>query len=148
MSLKFPRALYIDGEWVQPQSVAVEAIVNPATEDVFALAPVGGMREVDAAIGAARQAFDKGPWPTLSGKERATALQAFYDALWRRREEIYELIRVEAGATQSNIKALQFGIAMQHARFFIDICTRDPVTSLPTVLTPNAAGGKTLGAGV
>jgi acyl-CoA reductase-like NAD-dependent aldehyde dehydrogenase len=68
--------------------------------------------------------------------------------LFRRREEICRLIRLEAGATQANINALQFGIAMKHAQFFIDICSRDPATSLPIVLTPNATGGKTLGGGV
>jgi aldehyde dehydrogenase (NAD+) len=68
MSWKFPRALYIDGEWVQPQSAAVEPIINPATEEVIALAPVGGMPELDAGIAAARKAFDSGPWPTLAGR--------------------------------------------------------------------------------
>lgn len=148
MPLKFPQSLYIGGEWLRPQSVAVEPIINPATEEVIAEAPVGGMLEVEASIAAARAAFDAGPWPVMSGKERAARLQAFYDALSRRREEICELIRIEAGATQGNIKALQFGIAMQHAQFFVDICPRDPATSLPTVLTPNAAGGRTLGGGV
>jgi aldehyde dehydrogenase (NAD+) len=146
--MKLPQSLYIGGEWANPQSAAVEPIINPATEEPIGLAPIGGLREMDAAIAAARQAFDAGPWPTLSGRERATKLQTFYDALVRRREEICHLIRIEAGATQANVNALQFGVAMKHAQFFIDICTRDPAESLPTVLTPNAAGGKTLGAGV
>jgi len=146
--MQFPRGLYIDGEWMEPQARVVESIINPATEESIALAPVGGSPEADAGIAAARKAFDRGPWPALSGRERAAKLQAFHDALWRRREEIGKLIRLEAGATQGNINALQFGMAMQHARFFIEICPRDPATSLPTLITPNAAGGKTLGAGV
>lgn len=145
---KYATRLYIDAEWVEPAAGELEPIPNPATEEIIAHAPVGGIGEADAAIAAAREAFDKGPWPLMSAKERAAKLQTFYDALWERREEICDLIRQEAGATQGNIKAIQFGTAMRHAQYFIDICVRDPVTSLPIMLTPNAAGQTTLGGGV
>ena len=146
--LKNPRALYINAEWITPPSDAVEAVVNPATEEVIGLAPVGGAVEVDAALAAAREAFDKGPWPRMSGRERAAKLQDLHAVLMRRAPEICALIVAEAGATQAIARFLQFGIPMKHAQYFIDICGRDPVTPLPVEITPGPTGTKTVGAGV
>ena len=62
--------LYIAGSWVAPGG-GREAVVNPASEEIIAQAPIAGMDQVDAAIAAARDAFDNGPWPRLSMDERA-----------------------------------------------------------------------------
>ena len=54
----------------------------------------------------------------------------------------------EAGATTHIVRGLQFGIAMTHAQYFIDICTRSAATSLPVAINPMPSGTKVLGAGV
>ena len=102
--ITLPNGLFIDGEWGLPAGGEVEEVAKPATETVIGLAPVGGLREVDAAIAAARRAFNKGPWPRLKGRERRAALQAFHDAIMRRATQIKELITVEAGVTRSSSK--------------------------------------------
>jgi aldehyde dehydrogenase (NAD+) len=56
-------ALYIDGRWVDPESGRYDDI-SPATEAAIAKAPDASLADVDAAISAARRAFDSGPWPT------------------------------------------------------------------------------------
>jgi acyl-CoA reductase-like NAD-dependent aldehyde dehydrogenase len=145
-NLMYPDALFIDGRWARTSDG--EEVINPATEAVIGVAPVGGAMEVEAAIAAARHAFDKGGWATMPARERRVKLQAFYDALMRRADDIKALITAEAGATAFVIKALQFTAAMQHAQYFIDICERDPVTPLPLDINPMPNGTKWLGAGV
>ncbi len=54
--------LYIDGRWVAGDQPS-EAVLNPATEAVIGHAPVGGVTLAEAAVAAARRAFDSGPWP-------------------------------------------------------------------------------------
>jgi acyl-CoA reductase-like NAD-dependent aldehyde dehydrogenase len=139
-------SLFVGGEWIP--AADCEPVLNPATEEPIGLAPVGGRAEAEAAISAAREAFDGGVWPRLSGKERAAVLQRMHDALMRRRDDICALIMAEAGATAALARALQFAIPMKHAQYFIDICGRDPVTPLPVELTPAFDGRTTLGAGV
>lgn len=146
--LKNARSLYIDGQWVPTPADAVEAVINPATEDEIALAPVGGVQEAEAALAAARTAFDKGVWPRMSPRERSTMLQRFIDALKRREAEIKNLIVAEAGSTRALVDGLQFGIAMRHAQHCVNICERNPVTPLSPVLTPNAMGTTTLGSSI
>jgi aldehyde dehydrogenase (NAD+) len=145
-SQTLPEGLYIDAEWVSVPKDAREPILNPATEDLIAMAPVGRRAEAEAAIAAARQAFDRGPWPRLSGKERAAKLQAFVDALRAREDSIKDLIRREAGATVM-AQYVQFTIPLAHAQHFIDLCVRGNVRGLPTEVNPTASGIKLLGAG-
>jgi len=146
MSFDLPTAVFIGGAWVTPAGGNTEPVVNPATEALIGLAPVAGKIEAEAALSAARQAFDHGPWPRLSGRERAVYMQSFLDALKRREAWLRKLITAEAGATQVSQFA-QYDLPIQHAQFFVDICTRDPVRGLPPAVNPTAMGTKMLGAG-
>jgi acyl-CoA reductase-like NAD-dependent aldehyde dehydrogenase len=140
--------LYIGAQWIPPSSGEQAAVLNPATEEVIGHAPVGSMAEVDAALTVARDAFDRGPWPRLSRHERARKLQAFHGALARRRDEICSLIVAETGCPISLTQFAQYGLPMQHLQYYIDVSTRDPVSSLPVEVVPDMRGGKTLGGGV
>jgi betaine-aldehyde dehydrogenase len=80
--------LFIGGAWVAPVRGGSFAVVNPATEEVFAHAPAGTAEDIDLAVTAARKAFDEGPWPRLSGAERARHLRAIADLITERREEL------------------------------------------------------------
>ena len=144
--LRHEKSLFINGEWVR--TADAEAIINPANETIIGEAPVGAKADVEAALAAAREAFDHGPWPRLPAKARQAKLTEFLDAIERRKDEIIRLIVVEAGATQMLANVLQYGIPMQHARHMVAISTRPAVTPLPVETTPNARGTITLGAGV
>jgi acyl-CoA reductase-like NAD-dependent aldehyde dehydrogenase len=147
-TLKYPGTLYIGAEWVSVPKDALDPVLNPATEECIALAPVGSCRDAEQAIAAARHAFDHGPWPRLSARERQSKLQAFHDAIMARADEICALIVAEAGSTQMLARFLQFGVPMKHAQYYIDICTRDAATSLPVELVPTGGPITMLGGGV
>ncbi|OMB99181.1 aldehyde dehydrogenase family protein [Mycobacterium colombiense] len=90
--------VYIDGNWVEPDTGRYD-VTNPATEQVIASAPDAGVAQVEHAIGAARAAFDSGPWPMVDPAERSRCLQQLSDALLARAEEIYALAQAEWGCT-------------------------------------------------
>jgi len=144
----YQQALYINGEWVTPASGEREPVISPATEAVIGTAPVGARPEVEAAIASARRAFDQGPWPRMAARERAARLQAFHDALARRRAEICALIVAETGCPITLTQFAQYGLPMQHLQYYVDASVRDPVAPLPVEVVPSMHGGKTLGSGV
>lgn len=146
MIVKHPRALYIGGEWVRVDQV--EPVLNPATETLLEEAAVGNVVHARAAIAAARQAFDQGPWPKLPVDLRQAKLSAFLDAMERRSEEIIALIVAEAGATRLTAEFGQFRVPMQHARHMVKIASRPAVTPLPVEVSPTFAGSLVLSAGV
>ncbi|MGZ4175577.1 MAG: 5-carboxymethyl-2-hydroxymuconate semialdehyde dehydrogenase [Solirubrobacteraceae bacterium] len=66
---------YIDGRFQASAGAETFESLNPATNEVLALAAAGEAADVDRAVLAARRAFDEGPWPRLKASERAAALR-------------------------------------------------------------------------
>jgi aldehyde dehydrogenase (NAD+) len=91
---------FIGGDFVPAKGTEVIEVISPATEEVVGHVPVALPEEVDAAVDAAREAFDHGPWPRLSVAERAAHLRRFVDALETRREQALVLQTLEMGATR------------------------------------------------
>ena len=58
------RPMFIGGKWVAAQSGQEMKALNPATGEVLATVPRGGTADVDAAVAAARAAFE-GPWSKI-----------------------------------------------------------------------------------
>ncbi len=89
--------LFIDGEWVPAASGATIALINPATEEVFHHVAAAGPADIDAAVGAARRAFDTGPWPKMAGTERALILHAMATEIEARAKELAKLEVLDNG---------------------------------------------------
>jgi 5-carboxymethyl-2-hydroxymuconic-semialdehyde dehydrogenase len=83
---------YIGGAFVESFDGRTFETLNPATNEVLAEAADGGQREIDAAVAAARKAFDEGPWPRMSAAQRASALR---DVATLLRENAAEFIEAE-----------------------------------------------------
>jgi gamma-glutamyl-gamma-aminobutyraldehyde dehydrogenase len=72
-------------------------VVSPRDGRVLAEVADGGAAEVDAAVAAARRAFDTGPWPRLAPVQRGRALLRLADLLEQRREELALTVSLEMG---------------------------------------------------
>ena len=90
--------LFIGGAWVEPSSDAVIDVIDPATEERFLRVPAASAADVARAVAAARDAFDRGPWPTLSHAERADYLRQLGKAVADRAEDLGQIWPRESGA--------------------------------------------------
>ena len=91
------RGLFIGGRWTTAADGAVYSTVNPADGTVTTQVADGSAAEIDAAVRAARRAFDAGPWPRMSGHERARILLAAADLIERDAEELAYLDTIDMG---------------------------------------------------
>ena len=57
--------LFIGGHWRKPSTEQRLTVISPHSEEPIGEAPAATPADVDAAVAAARQAFDHGPWPRL-----------------------------------------------------------------------------------
>ena len=89
--------LFIDGRWVKPLNGGSFPIINPATEEVVHHGPAGTAEDVDFAVKAARKAFDHGPWPRMSGSERALYLRAIATGIRNGFKELAKLETIDNG---------------------------------------------------
>src|SRR5664279_5520703 len=92
--------LLIDGKLVPAASGAVYDNVNPATEEVIGVVADGGSADMDAAIGAARRAFDLGIWSTDLAL-RLRCLRQLQDAFVRHADELRATTVAEVGCPVS-----------------------------------------------
>src|SRR5260370_19123387 len=80
--------LYIDGRWAAPASAERIRVTEAATEEHLGSVPAATERDVDAAVGAARKAFDDPEgWATWSPARRGGVLERFAAALEARGAE-------------------------------------------------------------
>ena len=112
------RRLLIDGQLVETERTL--ASLNPATGQVYGYAPEAGIAETDAAVAAARRAFDTTTWSTDSAF-RARCLDQLYTALRDNVEELRELTIAEVGATRQLTQGNQLEIPFEIVRYYADL---------------------------
>jgi len=88
---------YINGAWAKPLSNETFATINPATEQVICHIPAGNKQDIDAAVNAARTAFDKGEWSSYSGTQRAVYLDKIASIISDRVDELAKLEVMDNG---------------------------------------------------
>ncbi|MCT9137627.1 aldehyde dehydrogenase [Streptomyces violarus] len=82
--LGHPGEIYVGGAWVSPAGGGRIEVVSPSTEEVLITVAEATEPDMDAAVAAARAAFDQGPWTRLSYPERAEYLRRLAAALRER----------------------------------------------------------------
>src|SRR6202048_5155969 len=92
-----PDRFYIGGEWVTPSSADLIDVIQAATEDVWVRIAAARTADVSRAVAAARQAFDRGPWPRMTHAERGEYLRAIAAGLRERAEDLSYIWSSEMG---------------------------------------------------
>ncbi len=99
--LKHADKLFIDGRWTAPAKGGRIELVSPHTERICGVVAEATEADMDAAVAAARQAFDRGPWPRLSPADRAAALRRLGAELGARSAELAAAWTEQVGALAS-----------------------------------------------
>ena len=89
---------YIDGQWLKPRGSGRITVISPNTAEMIGDVPEGVPADIDAAVTAARRAFDdpRG-WSTLAPTERAAHIHRFADEIDRRKDEFATLVSSQNG---------------------------------------------------
>ena len=95
--ISHPDRFYIGGHWVAPSSDATIKVIDSATEQLYFTVPEAQAADIDCAVTAAAHAFNSGPWPWLTHRQRAEYLRALGAELAKRSEDIAQLWPREAG---------------------------------------------------
>lgn len=91
---------FINGEYISSASGKKIDVIDPSNGRVYHQVSAGNAEDIDKAVKAARAAFDDGPWPKMSGRERAAILRKMGDII---NERVNELATLEV---QNNGKPL------------------------------------------
>jgi acyl-CoA reductase-like NAD-dependent aldehyde dehydrogenase len=106
--------------------VNVFDVVSPHTEQSIAQVAAAGPDEVNAAVGAARTAFDSGLWSRYEPSDRIAAMRRLAELYDQRRAEMADTITAEIGAPISFAQRAQVGLPAMMMRAFCDLAERHP----------------------
>jgi aldehyde dehydrogenase (NAD+) len=88
---------FIGGEWVAPSSDATVDVIDSGTEEVYYTIAAAAPDDMTRAVGAARLAFDDGPWARLTHAQRAEYIAGLGEALKERGDVLAQLWPRESG---------------------------------------------------
>ena len=89
--------LFIGGRWSAPIDGRLIEVLSPSTEESVSRVALAGPRDIDAAVAAARRAFDESPWPQLPVAVRADYLRALGRAIAARYEQVATIVSADIG---------------------------------------------------
>ncbi|MEU6093917.1 aldehyde dehydrogenase family protein [Streptomyces sp. NPDC047079] len=130
------QTIHAAGEWRAALSGATREILDPADAEPLALVAEGDERDADAAVEAARRAFDEGPWPGTSAAERAALLHRVADLLVRDREELGLLESRDAGKTLEEGR-VDIDCVADAFRYFADLVAAESAGRVVDAGTPD-----------
>ncbi len=107
--LQHAEQFFIGGEWVAPSSDSKIDVVCSVTEELYFSVAEAQAADMARAVGAAREAFDSGPWPRLTHAERAAYLRGISAALAKRAEQVGEIWPRESGVVHNIAKVAVYG---------------------------------------
>src|ERR1700736_895152 len=107
---------FIDGAFQPAIDGGTEPLLNPATGEEIAQAPLSGAAGVDVAVGAARRAFVA--WSQTTPAARAEALLAIAGAIEEHGEELAREEAINAGKPLAAVLSDEIGVMADNLRFF------------------------------
>jgi phenylacetaldehyde dehydrogenase len=135
-----PRKMLIDGKWVNAASGKTFATYNPATGEILAQVAEGDRADIDAAVQAARRAFDKGPWTRMTASERGRLIWKLADLLEEHLEEFATLETLDNGKPLTVARGADVPLAVEMFRYMAGWATKLEGTTIPLSVpyTPGA----------
>lgn len=122
--------LLINGQQVDAQAGKTFTVINPATNEPIATVASAGREDVDAAVQAARDAFDKGKWVRMGAPRRARMLLKVADIMRKREDEILRLEVTNNGKAVSQARA-ELAQAIEDFEFFAGAATKITGSTIP-----------------
>ena len=123
--------LLIDGQWQPAQSGKSFEVCNPADGQVIASVAEGEAEDINAAVAAARRAFESGPWPALTASQRGQLLWKLADLLEQHTEEFAEIESLDNGKPRAVAGAADVPLAVDLFRYMAGWATKIEGNTIP-----------------
>lgn len=135
-----PHGHFIGGRWMASQSGETLDTLDPATGTCLGQIARGRVADVEAAVAAARTAFEDGRWSGLTPMERAKTLWAIAEAIEAHIDELAELETLDQGKALYVGRWAEIPGAVNQFRYFSGMATKIEGSTIPTSINYQPAG--------
>jgi aldehyde dehydrogenase (NAD+) len=119
-----PGRLFIGGKWVDAGSGKTYPTVNPATEEPITVIAEADERDADAAVRAARAAFESGPWARMDAADRGKVLWKIGDLIDKHADELGELETIDNGKPIFEARQVDVPMVAEVFRYYAGWATK------------------------
>ncbi|TCN55976.1 acyl-CoA reductase-like NAD-dependent aldehyde dehydrogenase [Rhodococcus sp. SMB37] len=134
-------SLFIGGEWVAPSAGARITAISASTEQPIGSVPEAQEADVDAAVTAARRAFDDpAGWAHWAPADRADAMERLADVLERRSEDVVTRVSAQNGMPVAVGRQLEGAFPVLLLRYYAGLARESSIEET----RPGLLGGNTL----
>lgn len=132
--------LLINGQWTDAASGKTFPTYDPATGEVLAQIAEGDREDINRAVQAARNAFERGPWRRMTPSERGKLMWKLADLIDQHLEEFAELESLDNGKPLTVARAADVPLAADLFRYMAGWATKIEGTTIPISVpyTPGA----------
>lgn len=109
---------FIGGKWVPAISGKTFETIHPATEEVICEVAEGDKADVDAAVKAARDAFDNGEWSKMDARDRGILMNKLADLIAEEADELAALETLDNGKPISDSRAADIPLVIDCLRYY------------------------------
>jgi acyl-CoA reductase-like NAD-dependent aldehyde dehydrogenase len=120
--------LFIDGEFVEAAGGQRFETRNPSDGSTIAAVAGAGPPDVDRAVVAARKAFDEGPWPRMTPRERSKIMVRMGELLAGRQSELSDVEARDAGHTVRMANLFTIPLGVYHWQYLAEAAERIELT--------------------
>jgi aldehyde dehydrogenase (NAD+) len=111
------KQLLINNEWRDAAGGKTMEVINPATEEIIATVAAAGKEDADAAVAAARAAFE-GPWGKMSARERGRLLSKLADRLMEKADAVATLETLHNGKPIFEARQIEIPAAAECLEYY------------------------------
>jgi len=129
--LKGKKKLYINGKFVESVSGKTFDTPNPATGKTLSTVYEADKEDIDLAVRAAREAFEKGPWSKMSAAKRSRLMYKLADLMEEHKEELAMLETLDNGKPIRETKNADIPLSIEHMRYYAGWATKIVGQTIP-----------------
>jgi acyl-CoA reductase-like NAD-dependent aldehyde dehydrogenase len=126
-----PGKLFIGGEWRDADGGATYVTVNPSTGETTTTIAEADQRDADAAVHAARRAFDSGAWPEMAAADRGRLLWHIGDLIEKYADELAALETTDNGKPIFESRQVDIPMVAEVFRYFAGWATKISGETVP-----------------
>ncbi len=139
--IREPKHLLINGKWVEAASGESFATVDPASGSTLCHVAAGAKEDIDQAVAAARNAFESGPWRSMTASERGRLIWRLADLLEEHADEFATLESLDNGKPRAVARVADVPLAVDLFRYMAGWATKIHGSTFP-ISVPYAPGAQ------
>ncbi|XP_032202417.1 mitochondrial 10-formyltetrahydrofolate dehydrogenase isoform X2 [Mustela erminea] len=131
MTVKMPYQCFINGQFTDAEDGKTYDTINPTDGSTICKVAYASLVDVDKAVAAAKDAFEKGEWGRMNARERGRLMYRLADLLEENQEELATIEALDSGAVYTLALKTHIGMSVQTFRYFAGWCDKIQGSTIP-----------------